>query len=146
LLKESLLSISLDTNTLPLATPASAAAYFTALPSPLLHHAGGSGTPAMTPIVTHRRHAPFFFMRETLSPFASSHHDSRSPCRCRKSHGRRGTPPSTPATNGSVAGENPTPRIVSFLASPPTREMAVIAPVIRHHRASHTATGSANVT
>ncbi|QCE13724.1 hypothetical protein DEO72_LG11g720 [Vigna unguiculata] len=90
----------------------------------------------------------FFFssMRETLSPFASSHRDSRSPCRCRKSHGRRGTPPSTPATNGSVAGENPTPRIVSFLASPPTREMAVIAPVIRHHRASHTATRSANVT
>ena len=37
--KESLLSISLDTNTLPLATPASAAAYFTALPSPLLRHA-----------------------------------------------------------------------------------------------------------
>ena len=37
--KESLLSISLDTNTLPLATPASAVAYFTALPSPLLRHA-----------------------------------------------------------------------------------------------------------
>ncbi|QCE04272.1 hypothetical protein DEO72_LG8g2307 [Vigna unguiculata] len=86
----------------------------------------------------------FFYAQDPFS-IASSHHDSRSQCRCRNSHGRRGTPPSTPATNGSIAGENPTPRIVSFLVSPPAREMAVIASVIRHRRASHTATRSANV-
>jgi len=38
-------------------------------PSPLLHRAGGSGTPATTPITTHRRHASFSLLLLCARPF-----------------------------------------------------------------------------
>ncbi|QCE04975.1 hypothetical protein DEO72_LG8g3017 [Vigna unguiculata] len=78
--KESLVSISLDTNTLPLATPASAAAYFTALPSPLLRHAAprlrSTPTQRLQPTVNaataatdaRRLRRPFPLLREDFFP------------------------------------------------------------------------------
>jgi len=71
---------------------------------------------------------PFFSSPTCETPFstASSHQYSSNRCRCRKSHGRRDTPPSTPVTTGRIADENPTVWIVSLLVSSPAREIRQI--------------------
>jgi len=57
------------------------------------------------------------FTNGTLSSLLPSLQNSSSKRRCRKSHGRRDTPPSTPVATGSIAGENLTPQIVSIVVS-----------------------------
>jgi len=96
-------------------------------------HSGGTGTPATTLTTTHRQHTSFFSSPTRETPFstASSHQYSNSRCRCRKSHGRRDTPPSMLVTTERIADENPTPRIVSLLVSSPARVIRQI-PELRH--------------